>query len=673
MVFFCICVTPNVCYHGSCALSEETVDADYIHDFAAFSSRFIRPDFPQNAPAEEQKNWYALKKTCGRDLIKLSLSQWPSFSQKPSSVADDAWDKFVALAELGRFTIGEAIFDENHGGTLIKKYYSTDYEAEHILALDRIAREQIALVSAALNELTDDETWKIERRCELEAFWEDFSQWFAPYCRASLTKLPSTSEFVKQPDNFLIAANLLEFAVNYIPDEELFTKTLEGIQELLQSPKAVEIRVFHGRFEGYDLLSRDVIFARYCARIAAVAQKSRQGLLSVQLVEAKEFNHRQTERFEHDALASWGCANSQQHDYFYVVFPKDGIASDRPLYVVLHSAGHTGEHALDCTLTPGNHDIYTVPDDFYGLFVDCAENRDTDWWWGGRRGDEAEITEALASRSTTSLQPVEKRVLAEIAWTITRYGIDPNRVYLCGNSMGGSGALGLGLSHGEVFAAIKANVPAGVWHAYDRLQLSESNAPEGLSEPPVCFDYSAQNDKWSAFHEVLIKGVEARKYAYILYWGNYGHENNDAKVAEYNDLFKTFDWTSIRKDAAYPAFTNSSTDSPLPWPDDLENESPGQRGAYYRWTNKSDTVDSFSMELRLASAEELASKIFEIPTESQCDVTLRRLQKFAVSAGDTLTWRFGDQSGTFTVGEDGLVTIPGLTITTEAQTLTLTK
>ena len=36
--------------------------SDYCSDFSAFADRFIRPVFPETASADEQKNWYALKK-----------------------------------------------------------------------------------------------------------------------------------------------------------------------------------------------------------------------------------------------------------------------------------------------------------------------------------------------------------------------------------------------------------------------------------------------------------------------------------------------------------------------------------------------------------------------------------------------------------------------------------
>ena len=307
------------------------------------------------------------------------------------------------------------------------------------------------------------------------------------------------------------------------------------------------------------------------------------------------------------------------------------------------------------------------------MFPDCGKGGSPDWWYGGRKATESEITPELAKRSSVVLEPVEKRILAEVAWVIEKYKIDPNRVYLCGNSMGGSGTLGLGLRHGDVFAAIKANVPAGIWHAYDRLQLAENHPSNEFPDPPVCLDYSAQNDSWSYGHEALFEGMERRKYSYIAYWGNFGHENLDENVAKVNDLFNTFDWTNVRKNEAYPVFTNVSTDDRIPWPSGADGASVGQRGAYFRWTNKTDSKVLFEMELRLASADELKSIIFEIPTTSQADVTLRRMQLFHIDPNEQILWSFGDSSGEAVADETGIVTIPGLTVSTESRVLTLKK
>ena len=97
------------------------------------------------------------------------------------------------------------------------------------------------------------------------------------------------------------------------------------------------------------------------------------------------------------------------------------------------------------------------------------------------------------------VSPTEKRVIDTVKWVIKQYGIDENRVYLCGNSMGGSGTLGIGMRHGDIFAAIKANVPAGIEHVSNRMYFPPRTVPAdvALPDPPIVIDYSAQNDGWS--------------------------------------------------------------------------------------------------------------------------------------------------------------------------------
>ena len=104
----------------------------------------------------------------------------------------------------------------------------------------------------------------------LDFFLQDFRRWFIPYCHASLSKIPPIETFSENPDLFLSTADLLEFAVDFISDSDDFIKTLDGVSELLKAPNAKDIRVFHGRYEGFELISRDVVFKRYCDRIAAI-------------------------------------------------------------------------------------------------------------------------------------------------------------------------------------------------------------------------------------------------------------------------------------------------------------------------------------------------------------------------------------------------------------------
>ena len=373
---------------------------------------------------------------------------------------------------------------------------------------------------------------------------------------------------------------------------------------------------------------------------------------------------RETEVFRHGSREAWGYSKYQD-DTFVVVHPK--VARDNaPLYVVLHSAGHDVWSAVKCTDQVGNHDIYRSPDDFFALYLDCRANAG-DWWWGGMH---PRVSGSMEKNAGGDLVPTEKRIIGTVQWVVEQYGIDPDRVYLCGNSMGGSGALGIGLRHGDLFAAIKANVPAGIEHVSERMYFPPASIPDGvkLPDPPVVIDYSAQNDAWSKGHERFVQAMNDRKYPLYFYWGPFGHANNDARILAVNDLVHSFDWLSVRKDQAYAVFTNASCNDPLPWPDDLASKDAGQVNAFFRWKNVIDTEARLEMELRLVASQELSTQ-FTIPQQATTDVSLRRIQHLKVTPGQTFQWQFGEAKGTVEVDSEGLITIPNLTITDVSLTL----
>ena len=372
----------------------------------------------------------------------------------------------------------------------------------------------------------------------------------------------------------------------------------------------------------------------------------------------KESEHsgRKLDTFQHGIKKEWGYA-APQWDTFLVLHPKQPQAR-APLYVVLHSAGHDVHSCLACTTQVGNHDIYHAPAGFYALYLDCRANKG-DWWWGSEKYKGPEVG------------PTEKRVIDTVKWVVKEYGLDENRVYLCGNSMGGSGALGIGMRHGDVFAAIKANVPARVDHVSSRMYFGKTVPTDvALPDPPIVVDYSAQNDGWSKGHEAFIKAVNDRKYALYMYWGPFGHANNHEQILKVNDLINSFDWLAVKKDAAYPVFTNASTNDPAPWPDHLTDQKSGQINAFFRWTNLTDTAESLELKLFLVKATDLKTS-FSIPTDATADVTLRRVQKLKVAPGATVAWTFGAAKGEIKADAQGVVTIPGLKITAEPTTLSV--
>ena len=325
---------------------------------------------------------------------------------------------------------------------------------------------------------------------------------------------------------------------------------------------------------------------------------------------------------------------------------------------------------MKCTRTVGNHDIYRSPDDFYALYLDCRANGG-DWWWGGMHWGDANLMKRNSGGDPT---PVERRVMDTVKWVIKKYDIDADRVYLCGNSMGGSGTLGIGMRNGDVFAAIKANVPAGIEHVSQRMYFPPQTVPENveLPDPPVVVDYSAQNDGWSAGHDRFAKAMNERKYALYFYWGPFGHANNHAEIMKVNDLINSFDWLNVKKNEAYPVFTNASGNDQLPWPDDLKSKTPGQVNAFFRWKNISDTKDELEMSLFLTTPAELKTS-FAMPAESTADVSLRQNPEHAAQAGRSIHMELWNRTGNGKAGAEGVVTIPGLKITAKPTMLTVSR
>lgn len=371
------------------------------------------------------------------------------------------------------------------------------------------------------------------------------------------------------------------------------------------------------------------------------------------------FTGRKLEAFQHTSLPEWGYTASQT-DTFLVLHPKE-TRQNCPLYVVLHSAGHDVNSCLACTATPGNHDIYHAPSDFYALYLDCRANKG-DWWWGSDQ------------YKGPAVSPTEKRVVDTVKWVIKVFGIDDNRVYLAGNSMGGSGTLAIGMRHGDVFAAIKANVPARIDHVSSRMYFLAPAIPADVAipDPPIVIDYSAPNDSWSKGHDFFAHKMNDRKYALFLYWGPFGHANNHSQILKINDLINSFDWLNVRKNEVYPVFSNATTNDPLPWPDQLGEKKSGQINAFFRWTKVSEDTRSVEMSLYLLKQPDLNTS-FEIPEESTVDVSLRRLQLLKVASREAAKWKFGAVSGEVTADESGLITIPRLKITTEPLKLHIEK
>ena len=418
---------------------------------------------------------------------------------------------------------------------------------------------------------------------------------------------------------------------------------------------------------------------------------------------------RTIERFVHGPCDAWGYVvkspdewnyphaqetgpNEQNHNSFYLVAPKvphDGA----PLCVVLHSANRTGfdylgyDYLNQKTQDMGGKSISSdgtptsmthSPDGFYALYLNSTNAE----WWGWSQIKKGEIFK----NQTNGPLPAELRVLDTIEWVVSRYKIDRNRIYICGLSMGGCGALGIGMPNGKVFAAVLAVVPAGTGYASYRMggfgPLPAVDASQGerdawmkraagIPDPPVVVDFSANNDLWSITQPALVETAQAWHLPLVLCWGGFEHSALPTAIAKHptGEAALAFPWTEIRKNEAYPAFSHASSDESCPWlnsPADFGNR-PGQLNAYFRWKNQEDSPARLAISLWIAPPK--ISQPSSMPERATADVTLRRLQRFIIDPKKTYFWQLSREghpvaSGQATPDLANLLTIPKLELTT---------
>ncbi|HEY3397826.1 MAG TPA: hypothetical protein VGM19_09245 [Armatimonadota bacterium] len=425
----------------------------------------------------------------------------------------------------------------------------------------------------------------------------------------------------------------------------------------------------------------------------------------------RSLDGRSIERYVHGPRAEWGYpagaagqwgyppaqetgAAQQNHNSFYLVAPSTPRPG-APLCVVLHSANRTAYDYLGYgslgRKIDGNDDPATVmtasPDDFYALYL----NSTNDEWWGW---SQARYGPDYAPGVNTP-PPAERRVLDTIEWVAERYQVDRNRIYLCGVSMGGCGTLGIGMANGQVFAAIRADVPAGTNYASyrrggfgpgpagdaspaERAAWLQRAAGVGLPDPPVIVDFSSQSDGWSQTQPALVQAAQAGRLPLVLCWGQFGHTTFASLIAKYplGQVALAYPWLEIRNHEAYPVFTRATCDQRSPWLNaPVEYDESGQTNAYFRWQSAQDTPTRLVMRLWIAHPT-VAGPPPAMPNEAVADVTLRRLQHLKVLPGKTYTWQLAQadkvlSSGSLKPDAVGLLTIPRVKLSTAPAELTV--
>ena len=458
---------------------------------------------------------------------------------------------------------------------------------------------------------------------------------------------------------------------------------------------------------------------------------------------AQSANGRTIRWYRHEDDPAWGRTYDNElgrdrkltDDWFGVMKPADGDRPGRPLVVALHGRGG-GFKGFNCIALGSEDSVFNVPTNSYGLTLDCRENALNDFWWGAMPPATKEAGMKVGGRKAPynngyysfiggatmygelnigpSLEPFKyhtmsclewchkgeppamKRVLDTVEWAVRKFAIDRNRIYLVGNSMGGQAALAIGMRHGEVFAAVNANVPATVVYPASQMGFIDEKgadvaaasfaAPE--ADPPVVVDWSGSDDAWSRDHDILYRNMNRFKFAYVGWWGPYGHCGSLAKAREKNPGVCSFDIFSVKRNEAYPVFTDSDANSALPWPQKSwlaadgsggksvggvetakgtitpreGSDVVGQWNGHFRWQVVEDTPASFGIRLWTDDGK-----------DATADVSMRRLQKFVLAKGGTWSYEGGGKGSLDYDAKLRTATVPRLKIGGEPKVLSFKK
>jgi len=274
------------------------------------------------------------------------------------------------------------------------------------------------------------------------------------------------------------------------------------------------------------------------------------------------------------------------------------------------------------------------------------------WWYG--------YCDAYPNVSSgTVVNYSETMLLHMLDWAKANCPIDPNRVFVQGGSMGGTGAVSFGLRHPELFAGISAQVPqvnpglpgigwpqtalddiwgsvtanlptndgAGVW---DRMNMTAYVAAHN-EDLPFLKVQNSKNDATLLWFQIpdFYKNLNASRHGFISAWGQGGHNDSGHNLLPQFLSFNIYD--KIRLNQSYVAVSNSSANNNpgngLP----TNGDDVGQMNAGYDWQINSDTSQLWSANIK-----------YTVAGATTADISARRLQAFSFSAGEHLAYALRD-------------------------------
>ena len=349
------------------------------------------------------------------------------------------------------------------------------------------------------------------------------------------------------------------------------------------------------------------------------------------------------------------------------------------------------------------------------------------YWWG--------YSDALpSSEGPSGLTPnySQRRALHLLEWAVDEFGGDPQKIHVQGASMGGAGAATLGLLSARHFSWVDSRVGQMIARNHRPARIEQLGSLWGLPEQALSSSAHSESSVWDEMDlsrvlhqhpeakeqflflkhskddaiihfgavtqpspltgESFYQSLQSQRVGHLAVWDEGGHMSPDPQLGSHwwdAAWDPTHDGlTYLRRDLAFPAFSNSSADNnpgtgsardgrswhprkgyagkhrvsgDTGWDGDTQ----GALGRFLRWdaTQILDSFDRFEIPLRhIQKAGPNSAKV-------TVDVALRRRQRFRPSPGEALGFELGTQTGSVDVSSDGSVFIPGLVLTEEWSTL----
>lgn len=293
------------------------------------------------------------------------------------------------------------------------------------------------------------------------------------------------------------------------------------------------------------------------------------------------------------------------------------------------------------------------------------------------------VPQGAAHKEARAYPFTEKRMEWVIGWVIPKYGVDANRVYCGGGSMGAWGSTSFGFRRPALFAACYPNRPRTIQRGLPSLvpapakdqkvlmadgqtdyyeRMNSVKFAEQTSEDLSFYGWCCgRNDGFATWKEQIemVKAMTKAHHAFAFAWNNGDHSSGAEAMSQ---VQKYYPAALFSKNASHPAFGNSSIDNNMGSGDPKEGDLTGGINLGFHWSDVADEDGKWSAKI----SNELAKEALTV------DVTPRRCQKFKAKNGETLKWASsGGGSGSAAADEHGLVTIEKLAIK-PGETVTLT-